>query len=71
MSMIPSAAEFHLSIRVADLAASTAFYAGFLGVPPKDRTPHELAGMPADKRPTFLVPGTETPAVPQQRNGAT
>lgn len=38
MSMIPSPAEFHLSFRVADLEASTAFYAAFLGVEPKDRT---------------------------------
>lgn len=37
-TMIPSPAEFHLSIRVADLEASTAFYAAFLGVAPKDRT---------------------------------
>jgi catechol 2,3-dioxygenase-like lactoylglutathione lyase family enzyme len=38
MSMIPAAAEFHLSIRVADLDVSTAFYTAFLGVAPKDRT---------------------------------
>ena len=31
--------EFHLSIRVADLSESTAFYTTFLGVEPKDRTP--------------------------------
>jgi catechol 2,3-dioxygenase-like lactoylglutathione lyase family enzyme len=38
MSMIPAAAEFHLSTRVADLDASTAYYTAFLGVAPKDRT---------------------------------
>ena len=38
MSMIPAPAEFHLSIRVADLDASTTFYAAFLGVAPNDRT---------------------------------
>jgi catechol 2,3-dioxygenase-like lactoylglutathione lyase family enzyme len=47
MSMIPSPAEFHLSIRVADLDASTAFYTAFLGVAPKDRTPRFS---------TFIVP---------------
>ncbi|MDZ7865963.1 VOC family protein [Acidovorax sp.] len=31
-------AEFHLSIRVADLDASIAFYSALLGSPPKDRT---------------------------------
>jgi catechol 2,3-dioxygenase-like lactoylglutathione lyase family enzyme len=45
--MIPSPAEFHLSIRVADLDASTAFYAALLGVMPKDRTPRFS---------TFVVP---------------
>ena len=39
MSMIVSPTEFHLSIRVADLSESTAFYTAFLGVEPKDRTP--------------------------------
>ena len=38
MSMIPAPAEFHLSIRVSDLDASTAFYAAFLAVAPKART---------------------------------
>lgn len=38
MSMIVSPTEFHLSFRVADLAASTAFYAAFLNVEPKDHT---------------------------------
>ncbi|MDZ7592124.1 MAG: VOC family protein [Rubrivivax sp.] len=38
MSMTVSATEFHLSFRVADLEQSTAFYAAFLGVTPKDRT---------------------------------
>lgn len=39
MSMIVSPSEFHLSFRVSDLEASTAFYTAFLGVEPKDRTP--------------------------------
>ena len=38
MSMIDSPEEFHLSVRVADLPRSTAFYSGLLGVEPKDRT---------------------------------
>jgi catechol-2,3-dioxygenase len=38
MSMIVSPTEFHLSFRVADLGESTAFYAAFLGVAPKDTT---------------------------------
>lgn len=38
MSMIVAPAEFHISIRVADLAASTVFYTQFLGVEPKDST---------------------------------
>lgn len=36
--MITSPTEFHLSFRVTDLDVSTAFYASFLGVEPKDRT---------------------------------
>jgi hypothetical protein len=32
MTVIPSAAEFNPSIRVADLDANTAFYAALLGV---------------------------------------
>ena len=47
MSMIASPAEFHLSIRVHDLAESTAFYTAFLGVEAKDRTPRFS---------TFVVP---------------
>jgi catechol 2,3-dioxygenase-like lactoylglutathione lyase family enzyme len=39
MTMIISPHEFHLSIRVADLAVSTVFYTEFLGVEPKDKTP--------------------------------
>ena len=34
----PAAHEFHMSLRVADLAASTAFYTSFLGTAPKDAT---------------------------------
>lgn len=34
----PRAQEFHLSLRVAVLAKSTAFYAAILGVDPKDAT---------------------------------
>ncbi|MEW6612824.1 MAG: VOC family protein [Pseudomonadota bacterium] len=37
-ALVPAAAEFHLSLRVVDLASSTAFYTAFLGVEPKDRT---------------------------------
>lgn len=47
MAMIPSPEEFHLSIRVADLEISTAFYAAFLGIEAKDRTARFS---------TFLVP---------------
>lgn len=38
MTMVVSPAEFHVSIRVADLGESTAFYTAFLGVEPKDST---------------------------------
>lgn len=34
----PQAQEFHVSLRVADLATSTAFYTAFFAVPPKDTT---------------------------------
>jgi catechol 2,3-dioxygenase-like lactoylglutathione lyase family enzyme len=37
MTMIVSPEEFHLSIRVSDLAESTAFYTAFLGVEAKDK----------------------------------
>ena len=47
MRMIASPTEFHLSLRVADLATSTDFYTAFLGVEPKDRTPRFS---------TFVVP---------------
>ncbi|MDP4076343.1 VOC family protein [Acidovorax sp. A1169] len=47
MTMIVSPEEFHISIRVADLAESTKFYTAFLGVEPKDRMPRFS---------TFLVP---------------
>ena len=47
MSMIVSPSEFHLSFRVSDLEASTAFYSAFLAVEPKDRTPRFS---------TFVVP---------------
>ncbi|WAL84859.1 VOC family protein [Pandoraea sp. XJJ-1] len=43
----PQAQEFHLSLRVADLAASTAFYAALFTVSPKDTTPRYS---------TFLLP---------------
>ena len=45
--LVPTAREFHLSLRVADLAASTAFYAAFFGTPPKERTARYT---------TFVVP---------------
>ena len=47
MSMVVSPSEFHVSFRVSDLAASTAFYAAFRGVEPKDTTARFS---------TFLVP---------------
>lgn len=47
MTMIDSPNEFHLSIRVSNLEESTLFYAAFLGVEPKDRTPRYS---------TFVVP---------------
>ncbi len=47
MTMIPSPGEFHVSFRVADLLESTAFFAAFLGVDPKDTTPRFS---------TFIVP---------------
>lgn len=43
----PAAHEFHMSLRVADLARSTAFYTAFFGLPPKDRTARYS---------TFIVP---------------
>lgn len=43
----PVAHEFHMSLRVADVAASTAFYAAFLGTAPKDATARYS---------TFIVP---------------
>jgi catechol 2,3-dioxygenase-like lactoylglutathione lyase family enzyme len=45
--LIPTAREFHLSLRVADLDVSTAFYAAFFGAPPKERTARYT---------TFIVP---------------
>ena len=47
MSMIVDPQEFHISIRVAELVASTDFYMQFLGVEPKDRTARYS---------TFIVP---------------
>ncbi|WP_286798524.1 hypothetical protein [Pandoraea sp. 64-18] len=35
----PQAQEFHVSLRVADLAASTAFYTALFTASPKDTTP--------------------------------
>ncbi len=46
-AMIAEPREFHLSIRVADLGASTAFYQAFFGVEPKDMTARYS---------TFIVP---------------
>lgn len=46
-AMIPSVREFHISLRVADLAASTRFYEAFFGTAPKDRTARYS---------TFIVP---------------
>jgi catechol 2,3-dioxygenase-like lactoylglutathione lyase family enzyme len=43
----PAAHEFHMSLRVADLARSTVFYTAFFGLPPKDRTARYS---------TFIVP---------------
>jgi catechol 2,3-dioxygenase-like lactoylglutathione lyase family enzyme len=37
-SHFPAAHEFHISLRVNDLALSTDFYTAFFGVAPKDRT---------------------------------
>lgn len=47
MTMIVSPAEFHISIRVADLGESTAFYAQFLDIEPKEST---------ERYSTFVVP---------------
>ncbi|WP_297471361.1 VOC family protein [Acidithiobacillus sp.] len=38
MEIVPGPQEFHLSIRVADLAESSVFYERFLGVAPKQQT---------------------------------
>lgn len=46
-TFFPHAQEFHLSLRVADLAESTAFYAALLRVEPKDATARYS---------TFIVP---------------
>jgi len=46
-SSFPTAQEFHMSLRVADLDRSTAFYTAFFGLPPKDRTARYS---------TFIVP---------------
>jgi len=46
-NMIPKTEEFHMSIRVADLAISTDFYTRFFGVEPKDKTARYS---------TFIVP---------------
>lgn len=47
LTTFPQAQEFHLSLRVADLARSTAFYTAVLGTGPKDATPRYS---------TFIVP---------------
>ena len=46
-ALVPAAREFHLSLRVADLDASTQFYTAFFGNPPKERTARYT---------TFIVP---------------
>jgi catechol 2,3-dioxygenase-like lactoylglutathione lyase family enzyme len=46
-AMIPDATEFHVSLRVHDLAVSTEFYTKFFGVLPKDILPRYT---------TFIVP---------------
>lgn len=46
-ALVPAAREFHVSLRVADLDASTRFYTGFFGLPPKERTARYA---------TFIVP---------------
>lgn len=43
----PPAQDFHMSLRVADLDRSTAFYTAFFGLPPKDSTARYS---------TFIVP---------------
>ena len=45
--MISAPQEFHLSLRVADLAVSTNFYARFFGCAAKEQTPRYA---------TFIVP---------------
>ncbi len=47
VTSFPQASEFHISLRVADLAESTAFYTAFFGLPPKDTTARYS---------TFIVP---------------
>lgn len=46
-AMIAEPREFHMSIRVADLGASTLFYEALFGVPPRDMT---------SRYTTFIVP---------------
>lgn len=46
-AIVPGSLEFHISIRVADLARSTEFYTHLFGVEPKDRK---------ERFSTFLVP---------------
>ena len=46
-AFVPAAQEFHLSLRVADLDASTQFYTGLFGLPPKELTARYA---------TFIVP---------------
>ena len=46
-ALVPAAREFHLSLRVTDLDASTHFYTSFFGLPPKERTVRYA---------TFIVP---------------
>jgi len=45
--MIPAIEQFHMSLRVTDLAASTRFYEAFFGITAKEQTPRYS---------TFIVP---------------
>ena len=56
--MIPAIEEFHISLRVVDLAASSTFYAALFGVPPKEST---------SRYTTFVVPSLRLNFVLQDR----
>lgn len=53
--MIPAVQEFHLSLRVADLDASTAFYTAFFGTAPKERTARYTTFIVPDLRLNFVL----------------